>query len=53
MDTYPRYLRQGFTAFDPLELARRTEEIVARGDARKYTAFYCTGVYGGISTGIR
>jgi uncharacterized Fe-S cluster-containing radical SAM superfamily protein len=23
---------------------------VARRDARKYTAFYCTGVYGGIST---
>lgn len=24
---------------------------MARDDARKYTAFYCTGVYGGISTG--
>jgi uncharacterized Fe-S cluster-containing radical SAM superfamily protein len=51
MEDYPRMLRQGFTPFDPLALARRTEEIVARGDARKYTAFYCTGVYGGISTG--
>jgi len=51
MEAYPRYLRKGFTPFDPLELARRSEEIVARGDARKYTAFYCTGVYGGISTG--
>jgi uncharacterized Fe-S cluster-containing radical SAM superfamily protein len=51
MEDYPRVLRQGFTPFDPLALARRTEEIVVRGDARKYTAFYCTGVYGGISTG--
>ncbi|MGD1995819.1 MAG: radical SAM protein [Anaerolineae bacterium] len=48
---YPRFLREGFTPFDPLEVARRTEEIAARGDARKYTAFYSTGVYGGISTG--
>ena len=53
METYPRFLRQGFRPFNPLELAWRTEEIVTRGDARKYTAFYCTGVYGGISTGIR
>lgn len=50
METYPRFLREGFTPFNPLELARRTEEIVAQEDARKYTAFYCTGVYGGIST---
>ena len=51
MKTYPRFLYEGFTPFDPLELARRTEEIMAREDTRKYTAFYCTGVYGGISTG--
>jgi len=51
MEEYPRILREGFTPFDPLVLARRTEEIVAREDARKYTAFHCTGVYGGISTG--
>jgi uncharacterized Fe-S cluster-containing radical SAM superfamily protein len=51
MEEYPRFLREGFTPFDPLELAARTEDIVAKGDARKYTAFYCTGVYGGISTG--
>ena len=50
-DKYPRYLEPGFTPFDPLELARRTEEIVCRGDRRKYTRFYCTGVYGGIATG--
>ena len=49
--TYQRYLEPGFTPFDPLELARRTEEIVCRGDRRKYTKFYCTGVYGTIATG--
>lgn len=49
--TYPRYLEPGFTPFDPLELAERTEQIVCRGDRRKYTKFYCTGVYGGIATG--
>jgi uncharacterized Fe-S cluster-containing radical SAM superfamily protein len=51
LSEYPRFLQEGFTPFDPLELARRTEEIVAQEDARKYTQFYCTGVYGGISTG--
>lgn len=48
---YPRYLEPGFTPFDPLDLARRTEDIICRGDSRKYTKFYCTGVYGGIATG--
>ena len=47
---YPRFLCKGFTPFDPIALARRTEAIVSRGEARKYTAFYCAGVYGGIST---
>ena len=32
-------------------MARKTEQIVCDGDRRKYTAFYSTGVYGGISTG--
>ncbi len=50
--TYQRYLQPGFTPFDPLELARRTEDIVCRGDSRKYTKFYCPGVYGGIATGF-
>ena len=50
-ETYQRYLEPGFTPFDPLELARKTEEIICRGDQRKYTKFYCTGVYGGIATG--
>jgi uncharacterized Fe-S cluster-containing radical SAM superfamily protein len=49
--SYPRYLKPGFTPFDPLALAGRTEEIVCRGDRRKYTKFYCPGVYGGIATG--
>lgn len=49
--SYPRYLEPGFTPFDPLALARRTEEIVCQGDRRKYTKFYCPGVYGGIATG--
>lgn len=47
---YPRYLISGFTPYDPLELAIKTEKIVCRGDAKKYTKFYCVGVYGGIST---
>jgi uncharacterized Fe-S cluster-containing radical SAM superfamily protein len=48
---YQRYLQPGFTPFDPVELARQTEKIVCRGDQRKYTKFYCVGVYGGIATG--
>jgi uncharacterized Fe-S cluster-containing radical SAM superfamily protein len=50
-ETYQRYLEPGFTAFDPLELAKQTERIVCRGDSRKYTKFYCAGVYQGIATG--
>ncbi len=51
MNAYPRLLLKGFKPFDPIELARRTEEIVCRGNERKYTAFYATGVYAGIATG--
>ena len=50
-ETYQRYLEPGFTAFDPLKLAKQTERIVCRGDSRKYTKFYCTRVYRGIATG--
>ena len=50
-DTYQRYLEPGFIPFDPLELARQTEEIVCRGDSRKYTRFCRTRMYGGIATG--
>ena len=48
---YPGYLREGFEPFDPIELAKLTEAEVSRGSSRKYTDFYCVGVYGGISTG--
>lgn len=48
---YPGYLHQGFEPFDPIELAKLTEAKVCRGSSRKYTDFYCVGVYGGISTG--
>ena len=51
LGTYPRYITPGFKPFDPVQLARETEEIVCKGDARKYTDFYATGVYGGIATG--
>lgn len=50
-ETYQRYLEPGFIPFDPLELAKQTEEIVCRGDRRKYTKFICTRMYGGIATG--
>jgi len=48
---YPRFITTNFKPFNPLELARKTEEIVCRGNERKYTHFYATGVYGGIATG--
>jgi uncharacterized Fe-S cluster-containing radical SAM superfamily protein len=51
LGTYPRYITPGFEPFDPVQLARETEAIVCKGDARKYTDFYATGVYGGIATG--
>lgn len=48
---YPQFLEKEFTPFDPIELAKETEKIVCINSKRKYTSFYCTGVYGGISTG--
>ena len=51
IDDYPRCLVPGLKPYNPLELAKETEMIVCRGDARKYTKFYNVGVYGGISTG--
>lgn len=51
VDEYPRFITPGFTPFDPLRVTEMTRKIVCRGDARKYTEFYCTGVYRGISTG--
>lgn len=51
MNSYPRLLTMNTNPYDPLELARKTEKIVCKDDARKYTDFYATGVYGGIATG--
>jgi len=51
MRAYPRFIKPGFEPFDPVELAKETEKIVCRGNERKYTAFYATGVYQGIGTG--
>ncbi|MEW6070153.1 MAG: radical SAM protein [Candidatus Thermoplasmatota archaeon] len=48
---YIRYLTPDVKPYDALELAKETEKIVCRNKARKYTAFYATGVYGGIATG--
>ncbi|UCE38026.1 MAG: radical SAM protein [Thermoplasmata archaeon] len=51
MKQYPRLLSKSLEPYDPVELAKETEKIVCRDDARKYTDFYATGVYGGIATG--
>jgi uncharacterized Fe-S cluster-containing radical SAM superfamily protein len=55
MKDYQRFLTPDFKPFDPLELARITEEIVTRkgpeGVERKYTNFYSVPVYRGIATG--
>lgn len=52
---YQRFITPDFTPFNPLELARKTEQIVTRegpeGQERKYTDFYSVPVYGGIATG--
>ncbi len=52
---YQRFLTPGFKPFDPLKLAKRTEEIVTRegpeGLERKYVGIYSAPVYGGIATG--
>jgi len=50
-EKYPSFLTPDSKPFDPLELAVQTEEIVCNNKERKYTDFYCTGVYRGISTG--
>ncbi len=50
-EEYPRWVKPGSRLFDPLVLTHSTEEIVCNDSMRRYTDFYCTGVYGGISTG--
>jgi uncharacterized Fe-S cluster-containing radical SAM superfamily protein len=53
--TYQRFLKPDFKPFDPLELAKQTEEIVTRrgkdGLERKYVDIYSAPVYRGIATG--
>lgn len=55
MKKYQRFLTQGFTPFDPLELTKETEKLVTRrgpsGLERKYAGIYSAPVYGGIATG--
>lgn len=55
MKTYQRFLTPNVKPFDPLELARETEEIVTRrseeGLERKYVGIYAAPVYRGIATG--
>jgi len=55
MVSYQRFLVPGFKPFDPLELAKRTEEIVTRegpqGLERKYVGVYSAPVYRGIASG--
>ncbi len=48
---YPSFIKKDFKPFNPIELYKKTEKIVCRDSNRKYTKFYYTGVYGGISTG--
>jgi uncharacterized Fe-S cluster-containing radical SAM superfamily protein len=48
---YQGFLKKDSVPFDPLELALETEKLCVKDSSRKYTNFYCTGVYGGISTG--
>ncbi|MFX0168908.1 MAG: radical SAM protein [Candidatus Hodarchaeota archaeon] len=52
MESYPRMVTPSSAPYDPLELAEATKQIVCRseGCARKYTAVYVAGVYGGIAT---
>jgi len=51
MIRYPRFVVSHFKPVNPIELAKETEKIVCKGEMRKYTAFYATGVYRGIATG--
>ena len=55
MKEYQRFLTPSFKPFNPIELAKETEKIVARqgpeGLERKYTGIYSAPVYRGIATG--
>jgi uncharacterized Fe-S cluster-containing radical SAM superfamily protein len=47
---YPSAITASSILFDPIDISLQTEKIACSGDSRKYTDFYCTGAYGGIST---
>jgi len=51
LKAYQRFITPSSKPFNPVELAKETERIVCKGNQRKYTDFYATGVYGGIATG--
>ncbi|EMR74198.1 putative Fe-S oxidoreductase [Thaumarchaeota archaeon SCGC AB-539-E09] len=51
MSDYPRAIAQDSKHFDPVKLALDTEDIVCKGDLRKYTNFYLDKkAYSGIAT---
>ncbi len=50
-NNFPRFLTRDSKPFNPIALAKKNEKIVCNDNSRRYTDFYCTGVYGGISTG--
>ena len=52
MEPFPRVVTPSSAPYDPLELAEASQEVVCRPEdgARKYTAVYVAGVYGGIAT---
>lgn len=37
---YPRHITKDFVPFDPVELARKTEQMASEDNKRKYTDFY-------------
>lgn len=52
MESFPRVITPSSAPYNPVELAEVTQDIVCRqaDQARKYTAVYVAGVYGGIAT---
>lgn len=52
MASYPRMITPSSVPFDSLQVAEATRKMVCRAEdgARKYTAVYVAGVYGGIAT---
>ncbi len=52
MESFPRLITPSSAPYDPVDLAKATQDNVCRrtDQARKYTAVYVAGVYGGIAT---